>query len=130
VSHPRPVAILVTHAGLGQELIRTAEAILGTQGDVLALSNAGLSTEGLSDSIDRLVQALPEDVPVVILADLAAGSCGMAARRAAAQGRTLARITGVNLPMLLEFFHYRDTLPFEELLARLEMKGKAGIVTL
>jgi mannose/fructose-specific phosphotransferase system component IIA len=130
LSRPRPVAILVTHAALGQELIRTVEAILGPQGDVLFLSNEGRSTERLSDSIDQLVQTLPDDTPVLILADLAAGSCGMAARRAAAQGRTLARITGVNLPMLLEFFHYRDTLPFEDLLARLELKGKAGIVTL
>jgi hypothetical protein len=30
--------------------------------------------------------------------------------------------------MLLEFFHYRETMPLDELITRLEMKGKAGIV--
>ena len=130
MNRPRPVALLVTHAELGQELIRTAEAILGVQGDVLAVSNAGLSTEALAEAIDGLVLALPEGTPVVILADLAAGSCGMAARRAGAEGRRISRITGVNLPMLLEFFHNRDTVPFDELLVRLEAKGRAGIVTL
>jgi mannose PTS system EIIA component len=130
VNSPRPVALLVTHAGLAQELIRTAEAILGPQSDVLAVSNTGLSTDALSETIRTLVQALPEETPVVILADLAAGSCGMAVRRAGGGGRTISRITGVNLPMLLEFFHNRDTVPFDELLVRLETKGRAGIVTL
>ncbi len=130
MNRPRPIAILVTHAGLGQELIRTAEAILGAQGDVFAVSNTGLSTDALSETIEGLVRGLPEDTPIVILADLAAGSCGMAVRRTGGEGRNISRITGVNLPMLLEFFHNRDTVPFDELLVRLEAKGRAGIVTL
>jgi len=129
VSATRPIALLVTHGGLGQELIRTVETILGSQTGVIAVSNTGHSSEALTEAIDREILAFPDGTPVVILADLAAGSCGMASRRAGAHARTVRRITGVNLPMLLEFFHYRDTLPLDELIPRLELKGKAGIVT-
>jgi PTS system mannose-specific IIA component len=127
---PRPIAFLVTHGTLGDELIRTVAAILGSQDDVETLSNSGLSAESLSAAIELRLAGMPEDVPVVLFTDLAAGSCGIASRRVGPGTRTLRRITGVNLPMLLEFFHYRDTLSLDELLPRMEAKGKAGIVLL
>jgi mannose/fructose-specific phosphotransferase system component IIA len=122
------VALLVTHGVLGQELVRTVESILGAQSDVVTISNAGLSADGLLERIDAAVAELPGDGPVVLFSDLAAGSCGIASRRAELQQRTLKRIAGVNLPMLLEFFYNRDSLPLDQLLARMEAKGKAGIV--
>lgn len=128
MNRARPVALLVTHGVLGEELLRTASTILGTQEDVLTLSNTGLSADTLQESIQRLVSGVPEEAPVVLITDLAAGSCGIASRRLGANGRALRKITGVNLPMLLEFLHYRDTLPLDELLPRMEAKGKAGIV--
>lgn len=123
----RPAGLLVTHAALGQELLRTVEAILGAQTDVHVLSNDGYSGEALSRAIEERVREVPGDRPVVVFTDLAAGSCGIASRRADHGGRAVRKVTGVNLPMLLEFFHYRDTLPLDELLPRLEAKGKAGI---
>jgi mannose/fructose-specific phosphotransferase system component IIA len=123
----RPVGLLVTHAALGQELLRTVESILGAQADAFVLSNDGFSGEGLSKAIEDRVRDVPVERPVVVFTDLAAGSCGIASRRAECGPRVVRKITGVNLPMLLEFFHYRDTLPLEELLPRLESKGKAGI---
>ena len=124
----RPFALVVTHAGLGAEFVRTVETILGAQTDVSILSNEGYSSEALAQAIEERVRALPHDRPVVLFTDLAAGSCGIASRRAAHGEHVVRKITGINLPMLLEFFHYRDTLPFDELLPRLEAKGKAGIV--
>ncbi len=126
----RPFALLVTHAALGSELLRTVEAILGAQSDVQVLSNDGLSSDGLSRAIEELVRGVPGERPVVVFTDLAAGSCGIASRRADHGDRLVRKVTGVNLPMLLEFFHYRDTLPLDELLPRLEAKGKAGITVL
>ena len=124
----RPFALLVTHAALGAEFVRTAETILGVQTDVTILSNDGTSSDDLTRAIEERVRSLAADHPVVIFTDLAAGSCGIASRRAAYGDRVVRKVTGVNLPMLLEFFHYRDTLPLDELLPRLEAKGKAGIV--
>lgn len=124
----RPVALLVTHGVLGQELVRTVEAILGAQTDVVIVSNTGLSADGLKDRINGEIAVLAADAPVVLFSDLAAGSCGIATRRAEQGTREIRRIAGVNLPMLLEFFHYRDSLPLAQLLPRMEAKGKAGIV--
>ena len=124
----RPAVLLVTHAALGTELLRTVEGILGAQSDVEVLSNNGYSGEALSRAIEDRIRAMaPAERPVVIFTDLAAGSCGIASRRAGSCGRDVRKVTGVNLPLLLEFFHYRDTLPLDELLPRLEAKGKAGI---
>ncbi len=123
----RPVGLLVTHLALGAELLRTVEGILGQQADAFVLSNDGYSGDALSRAIEDRVRDVPVDRPVVLFTDLAAGSCGIASRRAACGERVVRKITGVNLPMLLEFFHYRDTLPLDELLPRLESKGKAGI---
>ena len=126
----RPFALLVTHAALGSELLRTVDAILGAQSDVFVLSNDGLSSDALSRAIEERVRGVPGERPVVVFTDLAAGSCGIASRRADHGDRLVRKVTGVNLPMLLEFFHYRDTLPLDELLPRLEAKGKAGITVL
>ena len=124
----RPVALLVTHGVLGRELVSTVEAILGKQPDVVTVSNNGLSADGLVQRLVDEIGQLPADAPVVLFSDLAAGSCGIASRRAELGGRELKRIAGINLPMLLEFFHYRDSLPLDQLLPRMEAKGKAGIV--
>jgi mannose/fructose-specific phosphotransferase system component IIA len=124
----RPVAILVTHGVLGRELVRTVEAILGEQHDAITISNTGLSADALVEKIVEEIERLPDQAPVVLFSDLAAGSCGIASRRAELGGRLLKRIAGVNLPMLLEFFHYRDSLALDLLLPRMEAKGKAGII--
>ena len=66
----RPFALLVTHAALGSELLRTVEAILGAQSDVQVLSNDGLSSDGLSRAIEERVRDVPGDRPVVLFTDL------------------------------------------------------------
>jgi len=130
MNQPRPVALLVTHGVLGEELVRTVASILGPQSDVATVSNSGFSADGLTNAIEEKVREFPADAPFVLFTDLAAGSCGIASRRLGVEGRIVRKITGVNLPMLLEFFHYRNTLSLDELLPRLEAKGRAGIVIL
>jgi len=130
MNRSRPVALLVTHGVLGEELVRTVASILGPQSEVATVSNSGYSADGLTNAIEQRVREFPADAPIVLFTDLAAGSCGIASRRLGVEGRIVRKITGVNLPMLLEFFHYRDTLSLDELLPRLEAKGKAGIVIL
>ena len=83
----RPVALLVTHGVLGEELVRTVAAILGPQSDVATVSNSGLSADALTSAIEQRLGEFPPDAPVVVFTDLAAGSCGIASRRVGGEGR-------------------------------------------
>lgn len=117
-------AVLVTHGFLG-ELVRTAEAILGPQDGVGFVSNTGTSLESLSDQVLRLLSH--EDEPVFLMVDLLGGSCGHACQEIRRLHPRVVLTTGVNLPMLLEFFHYRDRVPIEELGARVCQRARDGI---
>jgi mannose PTS system EIIA component len=121
-------AIVVTHGFLGAELIRTAEAILGPQDGVAFVSNSGTSLETLSDRVRALLSE--PDEPVLLFVDLLGGSCSHAAREIRAVHERLVLVSGVNLPMLLEFFCNRERVSLEELKTRLVAKGKDGICCL
>jgi len=120
-------AILVTHGSLGAELLRTAETILGPQEGVACISNSGASLETLSDRIGSLLQSPQE--PVLLFIDLWGGSCAHACQQIRREHPRAVVFTGVNLPMLLEFFYNRDRVEFDQLCRRLLEKGKDGIRT-
>ncbi len=120
------LGVLVTHGSLGEELVRTAEAILGPQDDVAVVSNSGTSLEELSDRVRSLFVEHPE-FPVFLFVDLLGGSCGHACQEVRRLHPGTIVFSGVNLPMLLEFFHYRGRVPTEELRSRLLAKGRDGI---
>jgi PTS system mannose-specific IIA component len=120
--------VLVTHGALGRELVRTAETILGPQEGVAVVSNEGASLDGLADALRAAARG---PGPVVFLADLLGGSCGHACRALRAErGEDACVLTGVNLPMLLEFFYQRDRVSFAELQERLLHKGRDGVRSL
>lgn len=120
------LGILVTHGGLGRELVRTAETILGPQEHVECVSNTGASLEGLSEWVRRLVEDRVAG-RVYLFVDLAGGSCGHVCQEVRRLRPDTAVFTGVNLPMLLEFFHYRGRVDDAELRRRLMAKGRDGI---
>ena len=120
--------ILVTHGELGRELVRTAESILGPQEGTLVVSNTGASLASLSG---RLQEALANDpAPAILFVDLFGGSWGHVCRALTDGDRPVAIFTGVNLPMLLEFFANRGRVSLEELKERLLRKGRDGVQAL
>jgi mannose/fructose-specific phosphotransferase system component IIA len=120
------LAVLVTHGALGSELVRTAEAILGPQGRVEVVTNQGTSLDGLSDQLRARIAEHPE-MPVFLFIDLLGGSCGHACQEILRLHPETLIFSGVNLPMLLEFFHYRGRVSVGELRDRLLAKGRDGI---
>lgn len=117
--------MLVTHADLGAELIRTAESILGRQEAVAFVSNSGASLESLAEAV--MAQLGDDDGPLVLFVDLIGGSCSHICSDVRRLHPGCAVFTGVNLPMMMEFLFNRDRVPFGELKDRLLDRGRNGI---
>lgn len=116
--------IVLGHGGVAEGLVDAVRQISGSGEEALvALSNRGLSPEGLAHALEA---RLEDGGPVVLFTDLPSGSCCAAARRLCRAHPRLLVVTGVNLPLLLDFVLHRD-LPLSDLAARLPEKGRAGI---
>ncbi len=126
--------LLITHGRLGEELLATATLILGPRDHTDALSNDGLSREGLVEAVLGRLEALPEDASLLLLVDAPGASPHLACRLALARQplerreRQHGPITGVNLPLLLTALNRRETTPVDELLPLLLDRGRAGIL--
>ncbi len=118
--------IVVAHSDLARALIEAVERIVGPDaGALVPLSNEGLGPDAIRDRLDELVG----DGPAIVFADLREGSCGLAARQVClGAGGERALITGVNLPVLLDFAMKRH-LPLDELVPRLVDRGRAAIAS-
>lgn len=121
----RPVVrgILLAHGDMAAGIVDAVRQITGAGPDVLVpLSNRGLSPASLATR----ARDLAGGAPAILFTDLPAGSCGFAARTLARETTDLVVISGVNLPVLLEFVMRRE-LPLRELVPKLLAKGRASI---
>lgn len=114
--------VVVAHGGLAGCLVETVRHISGVEDALVPISNAGCSPDVLCERIREAV----DDRRCLLFVDLASGSCALAARSVARDG-ALAVVTGVNLPMLLDFVFHRD-MEEAALSRRLQNKGRDGIV--
>lgn len=115
--------ILVTHGAMAEGMVDAVRRITGADSDALvAVSNDGRTPEELRKEILASVG----EGPALVLTDLGAGSCTLAARLSCRGRRQVAVVTGANLPMLLDFVFHR-TLPLDELAERLVDKGRDGV---
>jgi PTS system mannose-specific IIA component len=121
----RVPALLVMHADLGAALLRAAAAIYGPVDGVEVLSNDGRSRTQLEAEIAGRVAAWTGGG--IILTDFWGGSCHICGLSAARGHRDITMVTGVNLPILLDYLHNRDQYPPLELAERLTNKGREGI---
>ena len=113
--------LLVAHGELAAALVDAAERIAGVHGALMPISNLDCSPETLRDRI----RAALEPGPTVIFVDMASGSCSFASLSLARENRDVAVVTGVNLPMLLDFLFHRD-MELDALAERLVEKGRAS----
>jgi len=91
-------------------------------GALVPISNDGLGAEGLRARVCAEIDSRP----TIVFVDLTAGSCAMAGRSLARETDNVAVVTGVNVPMLLDFVFNRDT-SVPELVGRLVEKARVGI---
>jgi mannose/fructose-specific phosphotransferase system component IIA len=125
--------LLISHGRLAEALLETAEGILGAREGVEAVSNHGLSRDGLVEILRERIAALPEQDALLLLVDMPGGSTHVAARLALAgqpaerAARLVGPLTGMNLPLLLTLLNRRESTPLPELLPLLLDRGRAAI---
>jgi mannose/fructose-specific phosphotransferase system component IIA len=115
--------VVVAHSELAAALIGAVDRIVGLDPGVLvALSNEGLGPDAIGKRLDELAG----EGPVLVFTDLREGSCGMAAQRACRGTADRVVVTGVNLPILLDFALMRH-MPQDALVERILARGRDGI---
>jgi mannose/fructose-specific phosphotransferase system component IIA len=116
--------VVVAHASLAQGLVASVLAISGAEAEALKpISNEGCGPDTLKAQVS---DALGSEGPAIVFTDMGSGSCAFTARRVALERAGTGIVTGVNLPVLLDFVFHRD-LPLAELVERLVEKGRGGI---
>ena len=118
-------ALIVTHADLADALVRAAERVVGPFEGVTLLSNDQRSRAELETAIAAQLEHWPSGG--LLLTDFWGGSCHTCAASAARRGGEMIIVTGVNLPMLLDYLHNRERFGLVELAERLQTKARESI---
>lgn len=119
--------VLVSHGRLADELLRTAEIILGPKTAVAALGlGANESPEAFSERLRATINPADDSEDTLVLADLWGGTpFNMACALPVPSGKKYAVVGGVNLAMLVEALIQSDCEGSLETL--LESVIRAGI---
>lgn len=122
---PPVLGVILAHGALAMGLSDAVERIAGVGEEaLLPVSNDGKSPEALRFELSELLGG----GPVIIFTDLPSGSCAVTARVCCRGDGDEAVVSGVNLPILLDFVFHRD-LPLEELVPRLLEKGRGSVLS-
>jgi N-acetylgalactosamine PTS system EIIA component len=95
----RPVALVIGHKDFAAGIVSAVVAITGRTDLFRTASNYGLDTR----STEAMLREAIADGVRVIFSDLPAGSTTMAARRAQRDHPDVTVVTGISLPVLLDY---------------------------
>ncbi|MCD6188242.1 MAG: PTS system fructose subfamily IIA component [Desulfuromusa sp.] len=121
--------VVVTHAGLADEIRYAAELILGPQQGVEAVSiDRGMSVEVAKEKLHQAVDLVGKDGDgTMILTDLFGGTPTNISVELLQEG-VVEIVTGVNLPMLIKGISARANQNLDELAALITDYGKEAII--
>jgi mannose/fructose-specific phosphotransferase system component IIA len=122
----RIAGIVVTHGRLAEELVRTAELIVGAQEDLYAVAGSDLCDDSVIGAI-RGILAKRKGERAIIFVDYFGGSCSINSIRAVEGETGVKVVSGVNLPVLLAFATKRGTMPFDEMIDHLIRRGRESL---
>lgn len=120
------IGIIVTHGKLAEELLRTAELIVGKSEGCFALCGSDLCDEALIGRIRKIIKDSGQK-NAVLFVDYFGGSCCINSVRATEGLRGVKVVSGVNLPVLLDFITKRTSMNFEEMVRHLIRRGNESI---
>ncbi|EPZ45412.1 PTS sugar transporter subunit IIA [Alicyclobacillus acidoterrestris] len=119
--------ILVSHGALASGMLDASQMIVGTQAQLSAISLAHDSNlETLQEAIEAAVTSMDDGDGVLVLADLLGGSPANTSARLLSD--SIALVTGLNLPMLLEVLVNRANQSLSDLARVAVESGRAGVM--
>jgi PTS system mannose-specific IIA component len=100
--------VLITHGGVGRELVAAAENMLGPQKQIAVVSvDAGIPLDDMRAEMSKAVTSVEDGSEgVLILSDIFGGTPCNVAAGVASPGEVIV-LTGVNLPMLVSVIRAR-----------------------
>jgi PTS system mannose-specific IIA component len=107
--------------------MHAAATVYGDVSGVQVVSNEGLDKSQIEALIASEVAGWTDGG--LVLTDFWGGSCHTCALVAARTNSSILLLTGVNLPMLIDYLHNRDRYGVEELADRMLQRGRDNIRT-
>lgn len=121
--------LIITHPGIGQPLVATAERLLGKLPLTVVCFEVPFDMEPvrlLADASAALKRA-DQGEGVLVLTDLYGASPSNMGARVAQLGTPVRRVSGVSLPMLLRVMNYAEQ-PLDELTRIAASGARTGVV--
>ncbi len=119
--------LVVTHGGLGQELVKAAGTIVGGVKHIESVSLGWHDdVEKSKAKIAKAVESVDRGKGVIILTDMFGGTPSNLSLPLLKKGR-LEIITGVNLPMVIKLASQSGLESLEELAAKVKEQGQSQI---
>lgn len=119
--------LVVTHRRLAQELVATAELIVGEIDNCIGLSlDPDLPVDDLRQQITKAMDEVNDGDGVIVLTDMFGGTpSNLSLSFLNEEGIEV--VTGVNLPMLLKLAHSREDSKVDELARVIKDYGRRSI---
>jgi PTS system mannose-specific IIA component len=120
--------VIVTHSGLGEALIQTAESVLGAPPEATTAVSVDLkeSAEKLRKKIGAGIKKVDEGEGVLILTDMFGGTPSNLSLSFLEEGH-IDVLTGVNLPVLIRAANMRKDKSLNDLAESIQAYGKKSI---
>ncbi|MBW2621594.1 MAG: hypothetical protein JRD68_01690 [Deltaproteobacteria bacterium] len=119
--------VVVTHRGLGSELIGTAEFILGKIAGITAVTvDAQTSAEVIRADVKKGIKQVDQDDGIIILTDMFGGTPSNISLSFLTPNQ-IEVLTGVNLPMIIKLIQSRERLELDELAKSVGEYGRKSI---
>ncbi len=120
--------VVATHGNLGNELLASAQMIIGPVRNARAVSiTQESSMESIRDAIAAAIAEVVKDGHGVIIVTDMFGGTPANVSMTFLEPQEVEVLTGVNLPMLLKFFNSQENLALDELAGILKSYGQQSI---
>jgi len=119
--------VIVSHGQLGEEMIHTAEMIVGHIANVTSVSiDVTTDVESSREQIQQAIHSVNSGTGVIIFTDMFGGTPSNISLSFLDEAEVEV-ITGVNLAMLIQLSNLSPEKPFKEIVQLLKTRGQENI---